>query len=152
MTVVGVLNIVLGSLACVGALVTMLGGGFVAALGSAAEHDMNGATGQAAMVGGALIMFGVLFGAGLLSAGVGVLKMRPWGRSLSLAAATLGIVYTFGQAVLLGMFGISAIVGLVYPVILVFAFMSPAWKRAFAMGAPVLPATDGGVLRYRDAA
>jgi hypothetical protein len=50
------------------------------------------------------------------------------------------------------MFGISAIVGLVYPVILVFAFMSPGWKRAFAMGAPILPAEDGGALRYRDAA
>jgi hypothetical protein len=152
--VVGALNIVLGSLTCAGSLFSMLGGGIVAALGSAAEHDLNGARGHAAMVGGALILFGffgVLFGAGLLAAGVGVLRLRPWGRSLSLAAAALGIIYTAGQAVILDSFGISGVIGLAYPVALVLAFMTPAWKRAFAVRATPAMEDDGG-LRYRDAA
>lgn len=153
--IVATLNIVLGSLTCVGSLISICSGGIVAALGSAAEHDLNGASGHAAMVGGAMLLFGLfglLFGAGLLTSGIGVWRLRPWGRSLSLAAATLGIVYTAGQAFILNSFGISGLIGLAYPVVLVLTFMTPAWRRAF-IDLPEIPeAHDDGSLRYRDAA
>ena len=156
MAVIGILHIVTGSLTCVGALINMLGGGLVAAIGSAAEHEMNGASGQAAMVGGALILFGIVglaFGAGLLAAGVGVLKVKPWGRSLSLAAAALGITFSLGQALILGAFGVGTIVGMIYPLVLFALFMTPAWKSAF-VGRSSAPAASAGAgeLRYRDAA
>lgn len=155
LNVIGVLNIVLGSLTCVGLLISIGRGGVVAAIGSAAEHDMNGATGHAAMVGGALLLFalfGLLFGAGLLASGIGLLRLRPWGRSLSLAAATLGIVYTAGQAFILNSFGMTGVIGLAYPMAMILLLVTPAWKRAF-LDLPETPeAQDDGSLRYRDAA
>lgn len=135
MTAVGILNIIFGSFASIGALVTVLGGGLMAAIGSAAEQEMTGATGEAAAFGGALILlglFGLTIGVMLLVAGIGVLMVKPWGRNLSLAAATLAIVNNIGQAVLLSAFGLGTVIGMAYPIILIGLFMNPSWKAAFS--------------------
>jgi hypothetical protein len=134
MLTIGILNIVFGSIRCVGALLMVLVGGGLAAFSSAAPPEMAD-SGQVASFGGAVVMlglFGFAIGAMLLIGGIGVLKVAPWGRGFSLAAGTLAIVNTLGQAVILSAFGLGTFVGLVYPVILIACLMRPDWKAAFA--------------------
>ncbi len=131
MTAIGILNIIFGSLWCIGSLLTVLGGGVLAIIGSAAEAETAG---QAAAVGGAhalLGLFSLTIAALLFISGIGVLKVAPWGRNFSLAAATLAIVNSVGKAVLLSAFGVGTIIALVYPVILIALFVNPAWKAVF---------------------
>lgn len=131
MIAVGILNIVFGSIGSLAALVTMIGGGALAALGSAAGDEGGGAT----TAGGALAVIGLValaFSVMLVFAGIGVLMMRPWGRALSLAAAALWLISSLGQMFMLGDVGVSTLVGMVYPVVLVGLFMTAKWKSAYS--------------------
>jgi hypothetical protein len=134
MTTIGVLNLVFGGLRTFGALLTILAGGGMAVLGTAASQ--NGGDGaEVAAAGGAIIGFGffsLIIGITLFIAGLGVLKVAPWGRTLSLAAASLAVVSTLGQAVFLEAFGIGTFLGLIYPGVLFFLFFQPDWKVAFS--------------------
>jgi len=142
MTAIGILNIVFGSVRGLLALFTILGGGLVAALGSAAGEEAG--TSVAAQ-GGAIAVIGLVAlvcSIMLLIAGIGVLKMKPWGRSLSLAAAALWLITSIGQVFMLE-FSVTAVLGMVYPAIVVGLFMTPAWRHAFS-GLPTvdIPADD----------
>jgi hypothetical protein len=142
MTAIGILNIVFGCIGCLFALVTVLGGGLLTALGTAAGEsgaetgaEFAAGGGEVAAAGGAIMLFG-LFGLAvgviLFVAGIGVMKVAPWGRSLSLAAAALAIVSNIGKAVILSAFGIGTVFGLIYPAVLIFCFMQPGWRAAFS--------------------
>jgi hypothetical protein len=134
MITIGVLNLIFGGFRTLGALLTILAGGGIAALGAAASHN-GGEGGQVAAAGGAIIGFGVfslIIGATLFVAGIGVLRVAPWGRTLSLAAASLAVVSTLGQAVFMDAFGIGTFIGLIYPGVLFFLFFQPDWKVAFS--------------------
>ncbi len=143
MTVIGILNFVFGGLGCVGSLLMVLGGGAVAFLGSAVE-DAAAAGGtsteglaEAAAAGGGMFMLlglvGMVLGVLLIIAGVGVMKVRPWGRTCSLAYAGSKIILGIGAA-FIGGFGFGTIMGFVYPVVLGVLFMTPRWKAAFCSG------------------
>jgi hypothetical protein len=134
MIAIGVLNIIFGAFGCLGAMLMVLVGGGLAAIGTAAVE--NAAEGQqVAAAGGAVALLGLFeftIGIMLFIGGIGVLKVAPWGRGFSLAAAALAIVNGLGQAVILSAFGIGTILGLIYPVVLIICFNRQDWKAAFS--------------------
>ncbi len=153
MTVIGILNFVFGGLGCVFSLLMVLGGGAFALFGSALE-DAAAAEGmsteglaEAAGTGGGrfvlLGLVGMVLGVLLIIAGVGVMKVRPWGRTCSLAYAGSKIIMGAGAGFIAG-FGFATIMGFVYPVVLGVLFMTPRWKAAFCSGESAVetPASD----------
>ncbi len=143
MTVIGILNFVFGGLGCVGSLLLVLGGGAFALFGSAIE-DAAAAEGvsteglaEAAATGGGMFMLlglvGIVLGVLLIIAGIGVMKVRPWGRTFSLAYAGLKIIFGALAGFIAG-FGFGTIMGFVYTVVLGVLFMTPRWKAAFCSG------------------
>ena len=141
MTVIGILNFVFGGLGCIGSLLLILGGGAFALFGSAMEEaaaaDGTSTEGfaEAAATGGAMFVLlglvGMALGILLIVAGVGVMKVRPWGRTCSLAYAGSKIIMGVGAAII-GGFGFVTIMGFIYPVVLGVLFTRPAWKAAFS--------------------
>ncbi len=135
MTVIGILNFVFGGLGCVFSLLMVLGGGAFALFGSAME-EAAAAEGMStdglaeATAGGGMFMLlglvGMVLGVLLIVAGVGVMKVRPWGRTCSLAYAGSKIIMGIGAAII-GGFGFGTIMGFVDPVGLGVLFMRPAW-------------------------
>ena len=66
----------------------------------------------------------------LIFSGFGVLKGAAWGRTLSVAYAGLGAIIYGGALVATG-FDVFFTAALVYSLILMGAFFTPGWKRAF---------------------
>ncbi len=137
MTAIGVLNIVFGSLGALFALLIVLGGGIVAALGAGAEAefgaDAQGAAAASATLGGIVILVGLvalIANAVLAISGIGVLGLKPWGRKLAMicggAWAVLNILTLFSGFNLLNL-GFA-----VYGGTLVWLFLKPEWKAAFS--------------------
>jgi hypothetical protein len=99
-TIIAVLELVVGALCIVGGVAIMLGGGFLAAImsqsgaqGSAAGAGIMGALGAAA---GVLVL---VFAALYLLTGWGMLKLRGWARIVTLVLAGLSILGSlFGLA------------------------------------------------------
>lgn len=153
MTAIGILNFVFGGLGCVFSLLLVLGGGAFAFLGSAmeeaaaAEGMSTEGFGEAAATGGAMFMLlglvGMALGVLLIVAGVGVMKVRPWGRTCSLAYAGSKIILGIGAGFITG-FGFGTIMGFVYPVVLGVLFTRPAWKAAFSTGTAAASDTTTG--------
>ncbi|MCH8342631.1 MAG: hypothetical protein IH983_01440 [Planctomycetes bacterium] len=143
MKVIGILNYVFGGLGCLFSLLMVLGGGAFALFGSAIEEaaaaegrSTEGLAEAAATGGGMFVLLGLVgmvLGVLLIIAGVGVMKVRPWGRTCSLAYAGSKIIMGVG-AVIIGGFGFVTIMGFVYPVVLGVLFTRPAWKAAFCSG------------------
>ncbi len=94
----------------------------------------------------AWVLFVVAYGAVAVIAGFGVLRLLPWGRTMSLVyawASIIGAVITlfmhsvqtgseFGAGEVIGFKVIGFLLGFVYPVILIFLFRKPAWKKTFS--------------------
>ncbi len=160
MTVIGILNFVFGGLGCVGSLLMILGGGAFALFGSAIEEaaaaDGVSTEGiaEAAATGGGMFMLlglvGMVLGVLLIIAGVGVMKVRPWGRTCSLAYAGSKIILGIGAA-FIGGFGFGTIMGFVYPVVLGVLFMT-RWKEAFSAGTVTSETTTGDQDQFQAAA
>ncbi len=141
MTAVGVLNIVFGSIGALFAILIVLGGGMVAAMGAGMEAEFGGefesaAAGTAGM-GGIMAIVGIVaFGASaaMLFSGIGVLGLKPWGRKLAMigggAWAVLNIIMLFSG------FNLFNLGFAVYGGMLVWLFLKPEWKAAFS-GQPV---------------
>ena len=124
MKVIGVMNVIIGAMSClIGILMAIVGGGFM----PAPDAKAAGIPGDFVMLCGiATAVINVL----LLIAGVGVLRVASWGRSLSIAYAALGgIVYS---AWLIGgdldMFFGGA---LAYAGVLAWLFCRAPWRDAF---------------------
>jgi len=135
MTTMGILNIVFGSLGCIGGLVMVLAGGAIAAVGAGAEGE--GAEGAAA-VGGTIGAIAGVFGLFLIAlwatvivAGVGILKLRNWGRILSMVCGIIivlaGILNVFTAGI-----SLSTILMLVYGGLMFGLMLKPDWKAAFS--------------------
>lgn len=139
MTAIGILNIVFGSIGSLAALLALLFGGLLAAGGAVldAESAGTGGEGVGGMVaaGGMLVMVVGLVGLvcwGLLVvAGIGVLRLRPIGRTLSIACGG-GIALLSGYSIVNGDFGIMNLGMCGYGLVLVGLFLQPPWKAAFA--------------------
>ena len=140
-TVIGVLNIVFGALGALSSLLLVLGGGFIAALAPAAVRAgaeggaaAPAAGGAVAAIGGATIVLGVIFlllGAVQIVSGIGVLKLAPWGWTLTVAIAGLSVLANIAGFFV---FGPCNLIGLIYPAIVLALFLQPAYKNAFVQG------------------
>jgi hypothetical protein len=136
MTTIGNQNIVFGAIGALLSLLAVLGGGFLAAMGTAAESsgDAEG-MGTAVAAGGGLIMIiGVVAlacWAMMMFAGIGVLKMAPWGRTLSMVCGGALVLLNLYSLVSSG-FGIMSVMFLLYGGMLVGMFCQPEWKNAFS--------------------
>ena len=133
MTAIGILNIVLGAFGSLNSLLLVLGGGVVAAVGGAAAADGAAEGSAAASMGGIMMLIGFVAlacSAGLVGAGIGVLKLAPWGRTLSIfcggGMALLNVI-----TILTGGFGLMTLAFLGYGILLVALFHQPQWKSAF---------------------
>lgn len=139
MTTIGVLNIIFGALGGLVGLLVVLGGGFMAGGGATmmsdgtAEGDMM--TGGLAAMGGFVMLLGLgmlTINLLLLISGIGVLKVAPWGRTLSIAYGVLGVLI-YGAS-LTGGISAPTIIALGYCLILLMLFFKPTWKAAFTSG------------------
>ena len=127
MTTVAVLNLILGA---------------IATLGSAAKIaiDLGMAGSPAAGPTPMVLAFGlvrVVVSLLLIASGIGVLKMRPWGRTCGIAAGALWILVNLAEPLVLHkpMTG-EFVWGSLYSAILLALFLRPGWTRAFAGGTP----------------
>ncbi len=124
MTIVGYLNLAIGALfALIGCLMAFAGSGFMVyssakAAGTPGDFIM--------LIGVATAAINLM----LLAAGVGVMKMAQWGRSLSLAYGAMGVV-VYSAAIIGAGFDPFFTAALVYCVALISLFFRPAWKSAF---------------------
>ncbi len=137
MTAVGVLNIVFGAIGALFAILIVLGGGMMAAMGAGMEAEFGaefeGAAAGAAGLGGIMAIVGIVaFGASaaMLFSGIGVLGLKPWGRKLAMvcggAWAVLNIITLFSG------FNLFNLGFAVYGGLLVWLFLQPDWKAAFS--------------------
>ena len=133
MTAVGVLNIVFGAIGALFAILIVLGGGMMAAMGAGMEAEFEGAATGAAGLGGIMAIVGIVaFGASaaMLFSGIGVLGLKPWGRKLAMvcggAWAVLNIITLFSG------FNLFNLGFAVYGGLLVWLFLQPEWKAAFS--------------------
>ena len=138
MTTIGILNIAFGALFSLVFLLMALGAGFMAAAGNA----IGGEDGAAVAAGGGFLMFvGIAaFAVNLMlfMGGIGVLKVAPWGRTLSLACGALGVVVyvalIIGNSVSIPYLGMLA-----YSFLLVGLFFMENWKNTYCSCESSLP-------------
>ena len=129
-TTIGILNIVFGALFSLVFLLMILGAGFMAAAATAIGGEDGAAVGAR---GGFLMLVGIAaFAVNLMLfvSGIGVLKVAPWGRTLSLACGGLGVV-AYGALLIGSSFSIPFLGMLAYSVVLIGLFFTPAWKAVF---------------------
>lgn len=163
-TVFGILNIVFGAFGICGSIMGAVGLAAQSALKDAAGNIPNPALelmqqsklySTFALVG---VVLGLIASIALLTAGIGLLKMQPWGRSLSIGyaiyAIVMGIVGTVVNYVVVvgpmiqrlgdmpegpekaGMLGgaiggsIGGCFGLIYPIVLLVFMTRPAFTAA----------------------
>ncbi len=137
MTAVGVLNIVFGAIGALFALLIVLGGGMIAAMGAGMEAEFGaefeGAAVGTAGLGGVMAIVGIVAfaaSAAMLFSGIGVLGLKPWGRKLAMvcggAWAVLNIITLFSG------FNLFNLGFAVYGGLLVWLFLQPDWKAAFS--------------------
>ena len=148
MTAIGVLNIVFGALGALFAILIVLGGGMIAAMGSGMEAEFGaefeGAAADTAGIGGIMILVGIfalLVSGTMCFSGIGVLGLKPWGRKLSMICGG-GLVVLNVASIFLGGFGLMNFVWIGYGCVLVGVFMKPDWQATFS-GQPVnIPAVQ----------
>lgn len=128
MTTIGILNIVFGALFSLFGLLTIVGGGLLAAGGAGMEEpDFAAAGGIVMLLGVGALAINVL----LLVSGIGVLKVAPWGRSLSIAYGGLGVIL-YGAMLAGGNVGLMTIGAVCYSVLLLVMCFTSTWKAAFS--------------------
>jgi hypothetical protein len=138
MTTVGILNIIFGALFSLVFLLMILGAGFMAAAGTA----MGGEDGAAVAAGGGFLMIlgiaAFAINLMLFISGIGVLKVAPWGRSLSIASAGLGVV-VYGTMLVAVDFSIPMFAALAYGVTLIGLCFTSSWKETFCSSEMTTP-------------
>jgi hypothetical protein len=131
MTAIGILNIVFGALGTLIFSLMVLGAGFLTAAGASSTTEEAG---MLAMGGGILMLIGVVglaINLMLLASGIGVLKVAPWGRMLSIIYGGLGLV-VYGGSLATAEFSITTVVALGYCVLLLALCFTPGWRAAFS--------------------
>lgn len=131
MTAMGILNIVFGALGTLVFSLMMLGAGILTAAGTSSTTEEGG---MLAMGGGILMLIGVVglaINVMLLASGIGVLKVAPWGRKLSIIYGGLGLV-VYGGSLATAEFSITTVVALGYCVLLLALCFTPGWRAAFS--------------------
>lgn len=138
MTAMAILNIIFGSLGAVVGLLFLVMGGVMAAGSAAMEAELGAeAEGLAeigAMGGAIMAIVGIIFIAvcvALFVAGIGLIKMAPWGRTLSIVCgiSLIGVNVLF---MLFGGIGGGSFIGIGYGIILTGLCFSASWKQAYS--------------------
>ena len=138
MTTIGVLNITFGAFFSLVFLLKILAAGFMATAGNA----IGGEDGAAVAAGAGFLMLAGIAACAinlmLFISGIGVLRVAPWGRTLSLACGGLGVVvYT---ASLIGNGFLTPYLGmLAYSFLLVGLFFMENWKNTYCSCESSLP-------------
>lgn len=105
--ILGILNIVLGSLGVLGAIVVLLifgGLGFAGMLADSGTSDGAAAAGVLGIIGIAITIFILVLSLPSIIAGVGLLKFRPWARIMTIVLSAFHLLnIPFGTA--LGVYG-----------------------------------------------
>jgi hypothetical protein len=106
--VLGILNIVFGSLGALGGIVIMIiFGGAYGIVGAVSSHQPEAAVALPviALVGGAIAILLLILSAPAIIAGIGLLQLRPWSKILGIVVSALHIFnIPFGTA--LGVYGL----------------------------------------------
>ena len=104
--ILAILNIVLGGLAILGALVALLVfGGLAAVAGSDPSPDAHGGAAVLGIIGGIVFIIALVLGLPGVIAGVGLLKFRSWAQILTIILSVLQLLsFPFGTA--LGIYGL----------------------------------------------
>ncbi|MHC4415704.1 MAG: hypothetical protein ACYS0G_10500 [Planctomycetota bacterium] len=133
MTTIGVLNIIFGSVGSLIALLVFVAGGIFAAGGVAAGSEGVADAEALGAVGGIVMLIGIAtlaINLLLFISGIGVLKVAPWGRTLSIAYGGLGFII-YGASLATSGFGLFTASALAYSIILIALCFTPSWKAAF---------------------
>lgn len=138
MTAIGILNIIFGSFGTLFSIMFVILGGLFAVGGMAMESEMGSEAegmGAAAAAGGGFIaligIVSVIFGLMTIFAGIGVLKLAPWGRTLTIVCG-FGIVGLNLLGIATGGIGFFSIVSIAWGAILLGFCFSQEWKNTFA--------------------
>ncbi|MCI0363277.1 MAG: hypothetical protein L0Y44_05075 [Phycisphaerales bacterium] len=153
MTAIGILNIVFGGIGTLLSLLAVLGGGLLAAFGTAAQSQGATNAAGATATGGLVMVVGfvlLLCWLGLMVGGIGVMKLAPWGRTFSMWCG-LVIALLNVYALVTGGFNPFTAVCLLYGGIVFAMFNTPAWKAAFS-GQPAHGSHGSQSSEYRRAA
>lgn len=106
--ILGILNLVWGSLGVVGALAVMIVfGGILGVLGIAADHDPDVSTAApiVGLVGGAIFLLLLVTSVPSVVVGIGLLRLAPWARMVGIVLSALHLLSVpLGTA--LGIYGL----------------------------------------------
>ena len=107
--IIAILHIVLGSLTILGALgVLALFGGLATLIGASGGRDALPAVPIVGAIGAIVCMVLIVIGVPGLVAGIGLLKFRPWARTLGIIVSALDLIHIpLGTA--LGVYGLWAL-------------------------------------------
>jgi hypothetical protein len=134
MTVTGVLNLIFGLIGIMASVAMLKGVPAPAADAAAAPSAMTWEFAAARM----------LVSAGIIAGGIGILRMSPLGRTLSLRFAVAWLLLNAIEPAVLHYPYARVLMGSIYPLILVILCNLPGWKAAFAASAAP-PASAGEV-------
>lgn len=132
-TAIALLNVLIGLAA---------GAGSVRMIADALRASGASSSGLVPATAGLGVAFGaarLALGAALVVAGAGVFRVAPWGRTLSLWAASFWLALNLVEPAVLRYSYAQVLIGSIYPLILVSVCSSPGWRRAFT--APAAPGT-----------
>ena len=108
MKVLGILNIVYGSLSvCIAIVILAIFGGSAGLVMAEGDPDAEMVVSILGAVGGFIVFFVLVFSAPAFIAGIGLLKMKSWSRTWTIVASILHLLsIPFGTA--LGVYGLWA--------------------------------------------
>ena len=107
--IVAILHIILGSLTMLGGLVVFaVMGGVATLIGASGSSDAFAAIPIVGGIGGIIFVVLLVMGLPGVIAGIGLLKLRPWGRILGIIVSAVDLIhFPFGTA--LGIYGLWAL-------------------------------------------
>jgi len=107
--IIGILHIILSSLTILGALAVLaVFGGIATIIGASGGRDALPAVPIVGGIGAIICFFLILLGVPGLIAGIGLLKFRPWARTLGIVVSALDLIHIpLGTA--LGVYGLWAL-------------------------------------------
>lgn len=136
------MDFIFGALAAIAGLIVFAGGSLLSSMFSAANSGVG--SGIAAGIGAILGVICLAFAALLIITGIGLLKLRGWGRIIAIVLSVLGVLnsirgFAGGGLHMGGSALVFQLVFLVYYVWSIWYLLTPGVKAAFA-GQPAVAA------------
>ena len=137
-TVIAVLDFIGGAFCAIGGLIAFAGGSFIASLISTANGGVGGAgSGIAAGIGAIIGVVLLAFAALAIITGIGLIKLKGWGRIIQLVLTVLGLLGSIRNFAYGGLHAgtsplVFQIVFLAYYIWVLWYMFTPAVKQAFS--------------------